>query len=85
MPEYGLRNFLGSREGSKVGVKGGKGFQTENGVGRGGMGGGRGSEAGRRRHDTVRPWRTDVETIEARYTSESLFALMAYVWKREGR
>jgi len=50
-------------------------------------GGGKGqkSEAGRRRHDTVRPWRTDVETIEARYTSESLFALMAYVWKREGR
>lgn len=43
------------------------------------------SEAGRRWHDTVRPWRTDVETIEARYTSESLFALMAYVWKREGR
>jgi hypothetical protein len=32
----------------------------------------------------VRPRRTDVETIEARYTSESLFALMAYVWKREG-
>lgn len=26
---------------------------------------------------------TDIETIEARYTSESLFALMAYVWKRE--
>lgn len=53
----------------------------------GGAGGERGqkSEAGRRRHDTVRPWRTDVETIEARYTSESLFALMAYVWKREGR
>lgn len=51
------------------------------------MGGERGqkSEAGRPWHDTVRPWRTDVETIEARYTSESLFALMAYVWKREGR
>lgn len=53
--------------------------------GGGGRGGGQKSEAGRRRHDTVRPWRTDVETIEARYTSESLFALMAYVWKREGR
>lgn len=53
----------------------------------GGTGGMRGqkSEAKQRWYDTVRPWRTDVETIEARYTSESLFALMAYVWKREGR
>jgi len=80
LPEYGLRNFLGSREGLRVGVEGGKGFQMEEGGGEGQK-----REAGRRRHDTVRPWRTDVETIEARYTSESLFALMAYVWKREGR
>lgn len=27
MPEYGLRNFLGSREGSKVGIESGEGFQ----------------------------------------------------------
>lgn len=73
-----------------MGVEGGKGFQMKVRSGKGrdrGAGGTREqkSEAGRRWHDTVRPWRTDVETIEARYTSESLFALMAYVWKREGR
>lgn len=61
----------------KVDVESGEGFQRRR---REGEGGGRKGE-----HDTVRPWRTDVETIEARYTSESLFALMAYVWKREGR
>lgn len=36
------------------------------------------------RYSTPLAHRRDVETIEARYTSESLFALMAYVWKREG-
>lgn len=87
LPEYGLRNFLGSREGSRAGVEGGKGFRLEKLSEGGGEERGRRrqkTEAGRRRYDTVRPWRTDVETIEARYTSESLFALMAYVWKREG-
>lgn len=73
LSEYGLRNFLGLREGGR---RKWRGVSEEKGGGRKGE---------RRRHDTVRPWRTDVETIEARYTSESLFALMAYVWKREGR
>lgn len=31
LPEYGLRNFLGSREGSKVGVGGWRGAEGDDG------------------------------------------------------